>query len=422
MMGLLHKLLGYGEIKGPEFTKDFSVDDNSQINHLLQLLDQVTDESKVKVEKELLNIRSGLSGEKNVYFELKNSRLPIVCLHDIRLEHNGHEAQFDFIIVASEFVLVLETKKLFGNITIDNEGNFTREYQIYNKSFKEGMYSPITQNERHVRLLEEFLKDHKLIKHCPIYSLIVIANDKTIVNKKFAKADVKNLIVKHDQLIEKLNLYISENSTVKLRHKHMREIAEAIIKENKPIEYNYIKKFNLEMKPPIENTPQQIVKEPQALDKDDFEDEENENDTQTKLYNQLKKYRYKKSKQLNIKAYYVFNNNELGQLVSVRPKSKEHFLKIQGFGEKKHEQYGEDIIGIIKESLKQIEEALKAYRLDTAKKNNLKAYEVFNNQQLEQMIDLMPSDKEQLTQVTYYKKQQIDSFGDQIISIIKEHL
>lgn len=421
-MGLLDKILGYGEIKGPEFTKDFSVDDNTQLNTLTSLLNQVNDESKIKVEKEILNVRSGLAGEKNVYYELKNSRLPIVCLHDIRLEYKNLEAQFDFIIIASEFILVLETKKLFGNINIDNEGNFTREYQINNRTFKEGMYSPITQNERHVRLLDEFLRDHKLIKHCPIYSLIVIANDKTIVNKKFAKAEVKNLIIKHDQLIEKLNYYIKNNNEVKLKHNYMREIAEAIIKDNKPIEYDFVKKLNLEMKSVVNEKVIQPVKETIPIESENDKLGDNDNMQQTKLYGKLKRYRYTKAKELSIKPYFIFNNNELDQLLSIRPTSKEMFLTVPGFGEKKYEQYGEDIIALITESMNQIQEALKTLRLEIAKQNNLKAYEIFNNQQLDQIIELMPKDKDQLIQIKYYSKQQVDNFGDQIIGIIKDNL
>lgn len=417
-MGLIDRLFGYDEIKGPEFTKDFPVDEDLHVIKLLQLLELVTDESKVKVEKELLNLRSGLSGERNVYYELKNSRLPIVCLHDIRLEYKNLEAQFDFIVIASEFILVLETKRLFGNVTIDHEGNFTREYQIYNRSFKEGMYSPITQNERHVRLLEEFLIDQKLIKVCPIYSLIVIANDKTIVNKKYAKAEVKNLIIKHDQLIERLNQLARENDSVKLRHNYMREISQAILQEHKPIKFDFVSKLGLEMKPQIIETLSKTVQEPSVVVKDV---EESDIESQTKLHSKLKKYRYKISKEKNVKAYYVFNNNELDLLVSIRPKSKDQYISIQGFGERSFEHYGEDIIGIIKESLSQIEEALKAYRTETAKNSNLKAYEVFNNQQLEQIIELLPSEKEQLAQVKYYSKVQIDRFGDRIIAIIKEN-
>jgi len=129
-----------------------------------------------------------------------------------------------------------------------------------------------------------------------------------------------------------------------------------------------------------------------------------------------------KAKELNIKPYFIFNNNELDQLLSIRPTSKEMFLTVPGFGEKKYEQYGEDIIALITESMNQIQEALKTLRLETAKQNNLKAYEVFNNQQLDQIVELMPKDKDQLFQIKYYNKQQVDNYGDLIIRVISDNL
>ena len=98
------------------------------------------------------------------------------------------------------------------------------------------------------------------------------------------------------------------------------------------------------------------------------------------------------------------------------------FLTVPGFGEKKYEQYGEDIIALITESMNQIQEALKTLRLETAKQNNLKAYEVFNNQQLDQIVELMPKDKDQLFQIKYYNKQQVDNYGDLIIRVISDNL
>ena len=70
-MGLLDKIMGYGEIKEPEFKKDFNKDDNSQLQTLLALLEKVDESSKERVERELLYVNSGLSGENNVYYELK---------------------------------------------------------------------------------------------------------------------------------------------------------------------------------------------------------------------------------------------------------------------------------------------------------------------------------------------------------------
>lgn len=43
----------------------------------------------------------------------------------------------------------------------------------------------------------------------------------------------------------------------------------------------------------------------------------------------------------------VFTNEMLDALTEIRPVSKDDLLKIKGFGKKKVEQYGEDILTII---------------------------------------------------------------------------
>ncbi|MFA7055909.1 MAG: HRDC domain-containing protein [Acholeplasmataceae bacterium] len=413
-MGLLDWMLGSDVIKGPEFVKEFNVDDNIQLNTLNQLLEKVSDESKEIIEQEIIKIKSGLSGEKNVYYELKNSRLPLVCLHDIRLEHNGYTAQFDFIIIASEFITVIETKKLYGNITIDHEGNFNREYLVKGRIFKEGMYSPITQNERHVRLLIDFLVDHKFHKVSPIYSLVVIANDKTIVNKKFAKAEVKNMIIKYDQLALRLKNFKTDTNGRVMKDSLMREIAQTILNHNNPIEYDYINMLGLKLK-------QEIIKEDIPVSNKTEEISKDENEVQqTRLHDDLKTYRYTKSKSMNIKPYFIFNNSELDLLVSQKPTTRDDFLNISGFGEKKYESYGEDIIHLVKSRLDSVYDELKKYRIAISKELGLKAYEVFTNQQLDDIIKIMPNDINQLKIINYFDHDRISKFGQGIIEIIKK--
>jgi superfamily II DNA helicase RecQ len=176
------------------------------------------------------------------------------------------------------------------------------------------------------------------------------------------------------------------------------------------------------MKPVIIEKENILIKETVASEPENDMVDEKESIAQTKLHSKIKHYRYTKAKELNIKPYFIFNNNELDQLLSIRPTSKEKFLTCPGFGEKKYEQYGEDIISLITESMNQIQEALKTFRLETARQNNLKAYEIFNNQQLDQIIELMPTEKDQLLQVKYYSKLQVDNYGDQIIHVIRENL
>ncbi|MCD8510770.1 MAG: NERD domain-containing protein [Bacillus sp. (in: Bacteria)] len=90
--------------------------------------------NKELVEQHLHLFKLGLIGESNVAYELKNSMLPMVCLHDIQLEHEGYTAQFDFIVVTHSVIFIIETKKLFGDIEVNKEGNFIRK--IKNKIWK----------------------------------------------------------------------------------------------------------------------------------------------------------------------------------------------------------------------------------------------------------------------------------------------
>lgn len=63
------------------------------------------------------------------------------------------------------------------------------------------MYSPITQNQRHVRIIQDMLIKEKAIKYTPVISLVVMANPRNIINYKYAPKEIKQQIVKYDQLV-----------------------------------------------------------------------------------------------------------------------------------------------------------------------------------------------------------------------------
>ena len=75
--------------------------------------------------------------------------MDMYILHDLYFEYNDLQAQIDYLIITRKRVYVIECKNLIGNIEIDNSGNFVRTYELFGKKVKEGLYSPITQNERH---------------------------------------------------------------------------------------------------------------------------------------------------------------------------------------------------------------------------------------------------------------------------------
>ena len=112
-------------ITSPIFIKDF-VKENQQLKDLIELAYTVNSNKKKLIDKDIKLLKYGMDGEQNVYYELKNSFIPMLCLHDIRLEYKDHVAQFDFILITNKFIYLLESKKLSGDIEVTSDGDFIR--------------------------------------------------------------------------------------------------------------------------------------------------------------------------------------------------------------------------------------------------------------------------------------------------------
>ena len=69
--------------------------------------------------------------------------------------------------------------------------------------------------------------------------------------------------------------------------------------------------------------------------------------TDIKLLNILKKERLRLAKEKRIKAYMIFNNQQLVALATYKPKDENSFISIYGLGQKKYDFYGELFIHII---------------------------------------------------------------------------
>jgi len=148
--------------------------------------------------------RYGEIGENNIAYELQNSGMDMYILHDIYLiylEINGLSAQIDYIVITRQHIYVIECKNLIGNIEVDNSGAFIRTYEIAGRRMKEWIYSPITQNQRHMQVLKEvrlsakgnFISKMLFEKHfAETYKpIVVLTNPKTYMNYKYAKKEIK---------------------------------------------------------------------------------------------------------------------------------------------------------------------------------------------------------------------------------------
>ena len=178
-----------------------------------------------RIDREIAIVKAGIAGEDAIMFELKNSGMDLVVLHDLCIEtEDGRGAQIDFLVITPYVNVLIECKNLFGNIEINSKGDFIRSFSYKGKWIKEGIYSPITQNERHLTVLRDCRAEKRnaimrlaMMKSFDQYnkSLVVLANPKTLINDKFAPKAVKEKVIRGDQLITALKGFRSDMKSSK---------------------------------------------------------------------------------------------------------------------------------------------------------------------------------------------------------------
>lgn len=226
------------------------------LRQLEELSEKAAGENAKKIAKEIAMVKAGIIGEDNILFELKNSGMDMVVLHDLYIESvSGASAQIDFLVLTPKINFVLECKNLFGNIEINSKGDFIRTIRCGGRYYKEGIYSPITQNQRHLQVLKERRSenDGKILTAWKNYlfkdffrGLVVLANPKTVVNDRYAKKEVKEQVIRADQLVETMKRMNKDSKELASSLKDLKEMGERYLQMHieKPI--TYIEKFRQE--------------------------------------------------------------------------------------------------------------------------------------------------------------------------------
>ena len=307
-----------------------------------------------KIQKQIKLAQYGLEGENKVAYELKTSGMDMYVLHDICLETGDLSAQIDYIVVTRKLVYVIECKNLYGNIEIDNGGNFVR--QIGPSSPKEGIYSPITQNQRHLRVLKEIRKESKgnfLLKMVfekffeeNHKSVVVLANPKTYLNAKYAPKEVKQQVIRADQLVDYIKKTDGGAKTDPKSEKAMLEVANFYLERHIQWHSDYAKQYE-EMVARHKMTAADET-EGKTIRQDTAEHETALQSQEAELVQKLKEFRLKQSRKENIKAYYIFNDAQMQELIAKRPQNREDLYAVAGFGKVKIEKYGDAILAILK--------------------------------------------------------------------------
>lgn len=320
-----------------------------QVEALQKLQKEYPD--NIQLSLRLKTAELGLKGEQEIEFELKNSDIGMYVLHDVNLKIDDISAQIDYIVIAPGATYFIECKNLIGNITVNERGEFTREYKYGNKVVKEGIYSPIRQAERHVEIFKKIWAK----RHTGILSktlgyknfekwqkpLVVMANSKNILDIKKAPQNIKDKIIRSDALVDYIKKDIQLNKDTLSNQKQMHETAYNIMQYyNHFLQRDYEQelrdwlqgKSNDWFKENIQNIPNAIKTSTESI---------------LELRKKLAEYRLTKSKKRNIPAYYIFTNDELDKLLIALPKDMDSLKKSKILNDTKIKLHGKEILEII---------------------------------------------------------------------------
>lgn len=341
-MGLFTKTIGPVFLKSSNQAEDY-------ICKLKDLQGKCKGELKEEIEKQIAIAEYGIKGEESIAFELKNSGMDMYILKDICLEHGELSAQIDYMIVTRKRIYIIECKNLIGDIEINNTGDFIRTYQLKGRKLREGIYSPITQNIRHMQIIKavrksakgNFISQKTFESHFDdnYKSIVVLANPKTVLNAKYAKKEVKEQIVRADQLIQRIkemDKQIKESMT----EKEMLDVANFFLERNQESRLDYAQKYEKILEKIGTSKENELVVETVSSVTDDTKEE---------LRANLKAFRLERSRQEKIKPYFIFNDAQMEDLIEKNPRSKEALCQVAGFGKVKADKYGEEILKILGE-------------------------------------------------------------------------
>ncbi len=378
----------WDKMREPVFLKESS-DAQKQIQMLDGLAPYLTLEGQEILRQDIRFLEYGISGERQIAYELKNSHMPMYILHDIYLEDGNLSAQIDYIVVTRKLCFIIECKNLYGNMEITPSGAFYRIMNVGGQRKMEAMYSPITQNEHHLELLKKIRLDEKgnflfrkmaekQFDRC-YQSIVVLANPKTMVYARDAAPSIREKVIRADQLVAYIRRKYQESAESELSDKKLKEWAESFLDLHQEKQKNYLYKYQPywlsdsggrdEKKPDSGNSA--MGRKRTGSGSETGRDIERKKETRyyagteraeiptesrpaesgriedTPLFKALRVYRWKKSQEEGIKPYFIYNDNQLKDLIAKMPRNTRELCQVAGFGEIKAKKYGPEILEIL---------------------------------------------------------------------------
>ncbi|MGB5946860.1 NERD domain-containing protein [Paenisporosarcina sp.] len=338
---IVNKIMDTEDLKSPIILQNRT--EESILIKELELLKSSSDQNldRSLIEEHLKLAQIGLSGEKNVMYELKHSFIPMIILHDVEISIDDYHAQYDFIILTHQFIFVLEVKKFVGNIIVSDGGDFTRVVKKGTRTvFREGVYSPLRQAKRQRDILNKYLREHNLINKTEIISGVTFANERNEIDLTNAPEEVKSMICKIDGLVSLLEKEQRKLPDRNVLPAYLFKTAYFILNNQtrKPFsKQRYLIKTEINSNI---NTSTNTTPTPTALIKKTVGSNE-------LIEQKLREFRKKHAKEKGYKAFHIFSDATLNELLLTKPVNKAELIRIKGIGNQKVNDFGDELLNII---------------------------------------------------------------------------
>ena len=146
------------------------------------------------IQDEIWAIRLGVKAESDAAyqldFDLRDNKNWAV-IHDLRIELEGQVAQIDHLVISRMLeVFVCESKSYTGGVKVNEHG----EWSTFRDRRPIGIPSPVEQNRRHIKVLEQVIKlgyvelPRRIVALKPTYKNIVLVSASGLITRPKTEA------------------------------------------------------------------------------------------------------------------------------------------------------------------------------------------------------------------------------------------
>ena len=221
----------------------------------------VPDSTRRRIQDEIWSIRTGAKTEADAAYEIEfqfGKNKNVMTIHDLRLDVDGRVAQIDHLIINRFFDLwVCESKSFSGGVRVNEDGDWT----TYRNGRPAGIASPIEQNKRHMRVLEDVFAKHEVdlpsrlgITLKPrLESLVLISNSGMTPTGRGKRLEGMDRVIKVERLAATIDQALDDRGTrgqaasifKVVSSETIEKLARQLVALHQPLKFDWAAKFGL---------------------------------------------------------------------------------------------------------------------------------------------------------------------------------